>query len=349
MSHSYFFCVQHLVQIVFGKPKLSLKLIISHHPNSIHQLALPIHLTPGPMEVCPHCCSSFKRRGGLSLHLTWSSECRKVRERTQQQDECILFDNDINTGDAPEQCSPTATPPTHVFERPERPTHQHESSVEDFCYDHDTSTMLQDKESGQVGVQVGVSESIARKESFLQIDYGCTEQMWSFLPSMMEANNEFIVTNTENIAAPVFPITDIETAAMPMVDGRSDTTSHMDDESDPWFGTDHYTVDEVVQIDLLRTLRALKVPLKTYDAVMGCNEILKQIDSNMIPCHTEVKKSDGEGGWETYRAHPKFYGEQWNDFVLIKWSTEREPLPARIHTFLKPEDMHEPSHKPKVN
>ena len=125
--------------------------------------------------------------------------------------------------------------------------------------------MLQDKESGQVGV----SESIARKESFLQMDYDCTEQMWSFLPSTMEANDEFIVTNTENIAAPVFPITDIETAAMPMVDGRSDTTSHMDDESDPWFGTDHYTVDEVVQIDLLCTLRALKVPLKTYDAVMG--------------------------------------------------------------------------------
>jgi hypothetical protein len=59
-------------------------------------------------------------------------------------------------------------------------------------------------------------------------------------------------------------------------------------------------------------------------------EILKQIDSNTIPCYTEVKKSDGEGGWETYHAHPKFYGEQWNDFVLIKWSTEREPLPALI-------------------
>jgi hypothetical protein len=251
--------------MAFGNPQIVSE-IDYHHPNSIHQLALSIHLTR-PMEVsCPHCCSLFKRRGGLSLHLTWSSECRKVWERTQQQDECILFDNDSNTGKAPEQCSPPATPSTPVFERPERPTHQHESSVEeDFCYDHDTSTMLKDKERGHVGV----SESIARNESFLQMDYGCTEQMWSFLPNTMEANDEFVVTNTENIAAPVFPITEIATnAAMPM-DGRSDASSHVDDESDPWFGTDRYTVDEVVQIDLLRTLRALKVPLKTYDAVMG--------------------------------------------------------------------------------
>jgi hypothetical protein len=53
------------------------------------------------------------------------------------------------------------------------------------------------------------------------------------------------------------------------MDDRSDTSSHTNDDSDPWFGIDCYTVDEVVQIDLIHTLRTLKVPLKTYDAVMG--------------------------------------------------------------------------------
>ena len=223
------------------------------------------------MEVCPHCRNSFKQRGGLSLNFTWSSECRKVWQRTQHQDERLLFDNDANTGEA-EQCwhSPSVTTPTPpVFEtrpeqlaQPEVPTH-HESFDEDCCY-HDTST-THDNKCGQLGV---LSDSIKINELFLQVEYGCTEQMWSFLPSTMEANDRF-TTNTVNNAAPGFPIRNIATnAALPM-DDRSDTSSHSNDDNDPWFEIDCYTVDKVVQIDLIHTIRTLKVPLKTYNAVMG--------------------------------------------------------------------------------
>ena len=204
------------------------------------------------MEVCPHCRNSFKRRGGLSLHFTWSSECHKVWQRTQHQDEYILFNDDSNSGEEVEQCVTTVAivPPTPaVLERQaEEPTH-HESQL------------------------LGASESIINRNELSNPTeyYGCTEEMWSFLPSTMEANDGF-TTDTVSNTAPGFPISNIEgNAAIPTImDGKSDTSSYMDDDdSDPWFGVDRYTVDEVLQIDLIRTLRTLKVPLKTYDAVMG--------------------------------------------------------------------------------
>ena len=65
------------------------------------------------------------------------------------------------------------------------------------------------------------------------------------------------------------------------------------------------------------------------------HDILMQVQSDSLLCSTEYKtKGSNDGTPVTYRAHPNFYGEQWYDFVLIKWSGEASPLPARIHTFV---------------
>ena len=77
-----------------------------------------------------------------------------------------------------------------------------------------------------------------------------------------------------------------------------------------------------------------RVKLNT-EVYLMLHEILMQVQSDSLPCSTEYQKNHGnEAAPVTYRAHPEFYGEQWNDFVTIKWSGENEPLPARIHTFV---------------
>ena len=78
------------------------------------------------------------------------------------------------------------------------------------CYivGNDTSRIMHDAECGQLGVS-DKSTIIKRNEPSNHTEHGgCTEQMRSFLPSTMEANDDGFTTDTAvSNTAPGFPIT----------------------------------------------------------------------------------------------------------------------------------------------
>jgi len=62
-----------------------------------------------------------------------------------------------------------------------------------------------------------------------------------------------------------------------------------------------------------------------------CRFCLPHVQTNFIPCFTEVSFESGQ----TYRAHPKFHnGRPWFDHCFVQWAEYRYPLPAKIHTFV---------------
>jgi hypothetical protein len=96
--------------------------------------------------------------------------------------------------------------------------------------------------------------------------------------------------------------------------------------------SNHNTGGPVRAMETANDKARVKLNTEVYSML---HEILMQVQSDSLPCSTEYQNKLGnEAAPVTYRAHPKFYGEQWNDFVTIKWSGENEPLPARIHTFV---------------
>ena len=62
------------------------------------------------------------------------------------------------------------------------------------------------------------------------------------------------------------------------------------------------------------------------------NNCLHNISSAKLVCYTHYKNSTtGDSYW----AHPKFMGQPWYDFAMVRWNSQFYPqLPARIHTFV---------------
>ena len=59
---------------------------------------------------------------------------------------------------------------------------------------------------------------------------------------------------------------------------------------------------------------------------------LPNISSAKLICYTHYKNPTTG---DCYRAHPKFMGQPWYDFAMVRWNSRFYPqLPARIHTFV---------------